>query len=165
MILLALDPSLSAIGWCVMDTDLRDHECITAAGVFKPSGDSLDLKLTSASKWLDSLAEQYRPETIALEVPVVAKNIRTTIKLAQLSGALRLTAFQWTERTIEVYPGGRLAGLGLPIKTKRDDAKRLVTGHVNSIYGLDLDPKREHDIADAVAVAHAAWSMLRQEWF
>ena len=63
---------------------------------------------------------------------------------------------------IEVIPAERLTWLGLPANLPRKMAKEQVTHLVNVRYGLELTPK-DHDAADAVAVALAGYCKIRRE--
>ena len=164
--ILALDPSLSCIGWAVLTLD---GERIVEYGKHRPRGDTLDEKLTDAHFWLrwmldaDSAISPIYGEQItayAFEMPIVYRNPATTIKLAQLVGALRVAAFPWVQRTIEINPGARLSALGLPVNLKRAVAKERIIANVNATYGLELKPK-EHDIADSIAIGVAASRKLK----
>ena len=103
-----------------------------------------------------------KADILAVEMPVVYKNAATTIKLAQLLGAIRWAAHHWVDRTIEIQPGQRLTALGLPLRVKRNAAKELVVHTVNALYKCKFT-LNDHDIADAVAVGHAALLELRRE--
>jgi len=161
--ILALDPSLSCVGWALMEFDpelVRDW--VNSHGNFRPEGDDLDAKLANAADTLGRMLMASPVDILAIELPVVYRNPATTIKLGQLVGALRYVAYQTTDRTIEIQPGGRLTALGLPCRMKRKTAKELVVSMINTRYKLELEAA-DHDVADAVAVGHAAILKLRQE--
>ena len=161
MRLLALDPSLSYIGWALFDTDSNPD--LKRHGAHGPSGDTLDDKLADAARWLDWLEPHLRYlEVLAIEVPVMYMNAKTTIALAQLCGVLRYSAYSWSERTIEILPAQRLTVLGLNANLKRAVAKREVLRLVNAIYSLELTAK-DNDAADAIAVGFAAIRKLKLE--
>jgi len=161
--ILALDPSLSCIGWAVMPLDAGR---VIEYGTYKPKGDAMDRKLIDAYRWLCWLFDDsYHNKgeaftTFAFEVPVVYRNPATAIKLAQLVGVLRVAAFEWVEQTVEINPGGRLAAFGLPVNLKRAVAKERVIAHVNTRYGLALKAKNDNE-ADAIAVGIAASRKLK----
>ena len=163
MRIIGLDPSLVCIGWALLerDMDLR-LEWVSSWGTIRPEGETLDEKLHDAADKVGRLFDGGGADVLAMELPVVYRNPATTIKLGQLLGVIRYVAYRWTERTIEVMPGGRLSALGLPINLKRPVAKELVRNTVNALYKLHLEPQ-DHDIADAVAVAHAALVELKKE--
>ena len=157
--ILALDPSLSCIGWAVLTLD---GERVVEYGAYRPRGNTLDEKLMNARWWLRIVLGRMEEDVthFAFEMPVVYRNAATTIKLAQLAGVLRVAAFEWAEQTIEVNPGGRLAALGLPVNMKRAVAKFAVIANVNALFGLELKDS-EDDIGDAIAVGVAAAKRLK----
>ena len=158
--LLALDPSTSCIGWALFVGEELD-----TFDSYQPQGKTFDRLIANACDWLDNLGWRLMPKIIAFELPIVARNIKTTITLAQLAGALRFIAFSeitnYVGTVVEVYPGSRLAALGLPIRLKRAEAKRRVVALVNARFGLNLTQK-QHDIADAIAVGLAAMRQMRE---
>jgi len=163
--ILALDPSLSCIGWALMEyaPDWR-RDWVTSYGVVQPCGDTLDDKLAEIGGHAERLLRGSNPDILAVEMPVVYRNPATTVKLAQALGVIRWAAHHWTDRTIEIMPGGRLTALGLPMRMKRKDAKEMVRTLVNQVYKLELTAE-QHDIADAIAVGHAAIvEIKKEEW-
>ena len=85
--ILALDPSLSCIGWAVLELDAGR---VVEYGTYKPQGETLDERLADAHGWLhewfeDDDERNYNPTAFAFEMPVVHRNMATTIKLASLS--------------------------------------------------------------------------------
>jgi len=161
MRLLALDASYECIGWALFETDAH-QEWLSSWGSIRPSGTCLDDLRADASTKIAGLIEAGGADTLAIEMPVMAKNAATTIKLAQLVGAIRLTAWLYVGEIIEIQPGSRLAALDIPIKTRRKVAKMLVVNTINALYKLELTDS-QHDIADAIAVGHAALAEMRQE--
>ena len=159
--LIALDPSLSCIGFCVFDTST---DTITRHGSYKPTGPDLDAKLSNAHHWLRALLLELSPlNAFAIETPIMSRNAATTIKLAYLGGVLRLAAWPYVDRIIPILPQTRLSALALPVRMKRQSAKTAVLRIVNQLYPeLNLGPK-DHDIADSVAIALAAVRKMRRE--
>lgn len=160
MRILGLDPALSVIGWCVLDTEadrVLYHGAYTCYSCHK----ELDAKLYAYHRWLMGLLDKHPAEVMAIETPVMARNPATTIKLAYLGGVLRLAAWVHTDRTIPILPQERLTALGLPARMKRKTSKAAVLRIVNQLYpGLDIT---SDDEADAIAVAVAAAKKLRIE--
>ena len=165
MRILAMDPSLSCIGWALMETgedELRHLEWVSSWGKAEPTGTTFDDKLASAGAIAERVLRGASADILAVEMPVVYRNPQTTIKLAQVVGVVRWAAHHWVDRVIEIQPGGRLAALGLPVRLKRPIAKELVINVVNNLYKRTFTME-DHDIADAVAVGHAALAELRKE--
>lgn len=171
MRILALDPSYTAIGYCVLNVE--DDEVISC-GVFNPDGLDMDSQLSSAYHWLQAKLTRLPPmDFICIEMPVLSTskyrkdgvlkskaNPKITIKLSQMVGVLRLAAWAFPGRTITVLPQDRLTALGLPRNLKRDPAKQQVMGRVNARYGLSITCDDE---SDAIAVALAGVKELRKQ--
>lgn len=158
--ILSLDPSLSAIGFCILDIDA---DAIIHHGVFKPSGSDLDSKLASAFEWLKTLFDELPPiDIFAIEIGIYAKNVDTLRKLSYLTGVLRLAAWTYNARIIPILPQARRIAVGIPIRMKSKPAKQAIIGIVNARFGLELKPA-QHDVADAIAVALAAAKKLKLE--
>jgi Holliday junction resolvasome RuvABC endonuclease subunit len=158
MSLLALDPSLSVIGWCRFKEGLP-----VAFGSHRLTTKGIDDKLEEAAKWLGTMLLPGINE-VAIEVPVLSKNPATLRSLAQLTGVLRyrarMTHNGLPRRIIEVLPSERLSALGLPIRMTRDAAKAAVIMLVQQIYGITV---ANDDEADAIAVGEAAIKKMRLE--
>jgi len=156
--LLALDPSTTAIGWALFDVET---DALLTSGVWRPPRKAeFDERCAAACLWLYKRLSGV--DAFAYEIPVVRHNPRTTVMLAEFSGALRSLAWVYVKRIIRVLPAERLTAFGLPWNVKRAEAKRLIVQYVNLRYGLGLTEK-EHDVADAVAVGVAAMSRLKEE--
>jgi len=153
--LLALDPSTKVIGWAQFDGD-----DLVDCGAYHVRGDNLDDKMADAAIWIDHhMGAAY---ILALEMPVMWRNVKTTVRLAQMVGALRLAAFPYARAVVEIMPGSRLLALGLRINMKRAEAKKQVVRLVNAMFSLELTAK-DHDAADAVAVGLAALKKMKLE--
>ena len=158
----AVDPSTVKVGWCVYDED-RDE--VVRYGVHRVTGDTFDEKLADIVRSIRYQFEVFDGDVLAVEMPVLhsrIRNVKTVIRLAQVVGVLRYAGLCWASRTVEVLPSERCLAFGLAANTKRNHAKRMLVSLVNARFGLDLSPK-EHDAADAIAVAVAADLKLRRE--
>ncbi len=164
MIILGLDASTVAIGWALLD-----YEQVYQYGVkdLTVHGD-FDQRLFAAGHWMDIVGINLTPypAVVAIEEPVLRtgskSNPDTMRKLAYVDGALAYVALQNGLKVVRVLPGARLSALGLPIRLRRDTAKAHVLQLVNARYGLKLGPK-EHDAADAIAVALAGYNVVMRE--
>ena len=165
--ILALDPSYICIGYARLT--LRRTPDLTDYGAYKPRGKTQDEKLADACQWLADLfaglqADLREVDVFAYEraVFVRGRSPRTPLLLAELAGTLRLTALAYVDRVIALQPGARRVALGLPMIPRKGEGKALVLANVNGQFGLSLGPK-EHDVADAVAVALAAVRVIRND--
>ena len=161
MIVLALDASTTAIGWALFDFSKRHPDDLLGRGLERLNG-SLWWRLKYGSEKICHMINSRPPIQIAvIETPVVYKNAASSIKQAYMVGVLGTYAYYYGLEVMEVRPDERLTALGLPHKLR--NPKPQVVRNVNQIYGLALDEKREHDIADAIAIGWAARRALIQE--
>ncbi len=166
MIILGLDASTVAIGWALLD-----YEQVYLHGIKQLDGhNDFDKRLYEAGQWMEMegiyMGVEPHSTIVAIEEPVLRaggkSNPDTMRKLAYVDGALAYVALRHGLRVVRVLPGARLSALGLPIKLRRDTAKAHVLQLVNARYGLNLTPK-EHDAADAIAVALAGYNVVMRE--
>lgn len=154
-IVLGLDASTVAIGWALMD-----YNAVIYYGVQELKGE-FHQRLLDAHEWLGGFLDEHSVHTVAIERPVAHRNIQTTIRLANISGALRVAIGNRVSNVVEINPGERLATVGLSIRTARKQAKEHVIRIVNASYNLHLE-SGDHDAADAIAIGCAAFRrMLR----
>lgn len=169
MIVLALDASTKAIGWALFDLGKRHPEDLLKYGLERFTGNIWE-RLNKAADWL--LGWMIEPEfwnggIVAIETPVVYKSAGSAIKQAYMVGVLgaigqrKMKGTRMKREVMELRPDERLTALGLPPKCR--NPKPWVVQYVNQIYGLELDLKTDHDIADAIALGWAARRRLMQE--
>lgn len=181
MKLVGLDVSTQAIGWAVLQFGERGQPSLVDSGLspgFSWEGEDIDCPITvlgEADAWLPrTVALCYgmttqivcRPEMrvdyVAFEMPASKLNFDTVWKLAW---AESMACWAWVQSL-------GLEGVGF-ISVPVPVAKSAVSGNpragkptvvqcVNAMYGLELDPKSDHDVADAIAVATAAVSVVQQ---
>lgn len=159
-ILLSLDASTVAIGWALMD-----YRAVIAHGVQRLKGDFYD-RLLHACNWLEHQFSTHDSiGAFAIEQPVMHSskpNVKTTLKLAYMDGALISVATRHVSNVFEIIPGERLVALGLPARTPREFAKTQVTQYANAIFNLSIT-EDEHDAADAIAVGLAAFRKMLKD--
>lgn len=161
MKILALDASTTAIGWAILDLSKEWPDDLESYGVHRLSGELWDRLWAGLVEITGKLVLTRNPmDYVAIETPVVYKNPASSIKVAYMVGLLGGYAGQWA-KVLELRPDQRLTALGLPSRCR--DPKPQVTRNVNAIYELDLDPGKDHDIADAIAIGWAARRRLLQE--
>lgn len=160
MIILALDASTTAIGWALCDLEKRHPDDLTEYGLERLKGKLWD-RLDYGQIWTRRYMEYQAVELLAIETPVVWKNAKSSIKQAYMVGVLGLTGFRLGVEVMEIRPDERLTALGLPARCR--NPKPWIVNTVNQIYGLGLETKTDHDIADAIALGWAARRRLIQE--
>lgn len=165
MLILGLDPSTVATGWCLLATG-DGGETVIGCGVFRPARlpspaemkkhGHHDLLLREAFYWLRGVIDAHHPDLVAIETPFFKLNVQTVTKLAQLGAAFRLAATVEGLPVIEIAPQQRCTAIGLA----GNASKQQVLYTVNAVYNLALT---DTDEADAVAVAAAGALRLRME--
>lgn len=157
MNILALDPSLKAIGWALLDSD--EDEVIGAGWYTGHESKDIDNCLYEAVMWLRAKCEVFgslhKAKILAIEVPIYVHNARTFGKQCQLLGALRVhSPFE----VIEIYPSERRKVMNMDFKGKSaKEVKQMIMDEVNRRYGLEIES--DH-VSDAVAIALAAKEKL-----
>lgn len=87
MIILGIDPSLTAMGWGVIDTE--PQMTYLASGIIKSkSTELMHKRLAFIALSLQKLIEQYRPNFIAMEETFVNMNNVSSLKLAYARGTV-----------------------------------------------------------------------------
>lgn len=86
-LVLGLDPSLTVVGYCLMD----GHKRLIKVGQYKVKKDlSLSRKLEAISDEIISLAKNHKATDLAIEDIFYSKNPRNLIDWARLHGALMM---------------------------------------------------------------------------
>ena len=83
---LGIDPGSNLTGWGIVREQSGRLELI-ANGVLRIKGHSFPEKLASIYHGLCHIIEEYRPDEVGVEQVFSAKNVMSTIKLAQARGA------------------------------------------------------------------------------
>lgn len=152
--ILGIDPGLTRCGIGVIDVDrLRNVKLVHVDCARTDAGMDLPLRLRTIADAVDAVIDQYSPDKIALERVFAQHNVRTVMGIAQISGAILVTADR----------------RGIPIELRTpSEVKAAVTGYgaadkaqvgemVRRILRLAEVPKPA-DAADALALAIcAAW--------
>lgn len=165
MIILALDPSLKAIGWALLDSGA--DKILASGEVCKHATQDIDVRLYRACIWLRHqlhtftvFGELYAPNIVAIEMPIHVHNAKTYCEQCQLVGALRLEISYSGMSTITVYPSERRKVMGMDFKRKSaKEVKQMIMDEVNKRYGLEIESDHE---SDAVAIALAAKEKLNE---
>lgn len=75
MIILGLDPSLTAYGWVVIDTELTGKDRVVARGQWKtPAKDLLIDRYVAQRRHIRACIRQYKPDKVAIESPAFGES-------------------------------------------------------------------------------------------
>lgn len=156
---LGIDPGSIVTGYGVIDHGADGTQAV-AYGVIKAEGDAVPARLRSIYEALYALAEEFRPDEVAVERVFVHRNVDSAIKLGQARGAALCAVFAHTGVVAEYAPrqikqavvGGGAAD------------KRQVQHMITALLGLEESPPADAADALAVAMCHAhSRLMIAQE--
>ncbi len=148
MLVLGLDPGTATTGYGLVQSAGSRKEMI-AYGVLETSSQMLlPERLSKIGRDLDSVIQQYQPDTVAIEQIFYHSNAKTVIPVAQSRGVLIYVAVNAGLPVAEYTPlqvKQAITGYG-----KAD--KKQVQAMVKQILSLSAVP-RPDDAADALAIA------------
>jgi len=152
--ILGIDPGLTRCGIGVVDFDARRRLSLVHVDVVRSlAGDELAERLRRIADGVDAAIDEHAPDRIVIERVFAQHNVSTVMGIAQISGAVLVSA----------------ARRGIPVAMHTpSEVKAAVTGYgsadktqvgtmVKRILRLDAVPKPA-DAADAIALAIcSAW--------
>jgi len=160
MIILGIDPGLSATGYGVIAAGPDGARVVTAGDVRPPRDGALAARLEFLHRALTALVAARRPHTIVLEMLYTHhKNVTTAAMMAHARGVACLVARQRGVAVVE-YPPNRVkqavTGHGTASK---EQVARMVAHWIGR-----CDPSWSFDATDALAlaIAHAHMTHSRQ---
>ena len=149
--ILGIDPGLARIGWGVVAKHGSIYTAIAWGRIETEKERSTAERLLSSIKKLEQLIARYKPTAMAVEELFFAKNVKTAISVAQMRGAILLTAARYHLPIFEYTPlevKQALTGYG------RAD-KRQIQMMLTALFKIRI-PASQDDAADALAVAYTA---------
>jgi crossover junction endodeoxyribonuclease RuvC len=160
MRVLGIDCGTERTGYGIIDSDGRDHRCVTAGVIRTQARTPLASRLAEIALALREIIREHRPEAAAVEQVFLAANTKTALKLAHVRGVALLA----------VAEAGLELGEYSPLEIKSSVVgygraeKKQVQMMVGSLLCLD-QPLESEDASDAMAVAichatHAAMARL-----
>ena len=160
MRVLGIDCGTERTGYGIIDSDGRDHRCVTAGVIRTQAHTPLASRLAEIALALREVIREHRPDAAAVEQVFLAANTKTALKLAHVRGVALLA----------VAEAGLELGEYSPLEIKSSVVgygraeKKQVQMMVGSLLRLD-QPLESEDASDAMAVAichatHAAMARL-----
>jgi crossover junction endodeoxyribonuclease RuvC len=144
--ILGLDPGSQRTGYAVVDVD-GPRVGYIVSGAIRTSGATLAERLQEIFTGVDRLAQEFRPDEVAVERVFVHRNADSALKLGQARGAALSATFAVRPRVFEYAPREvKLAVVGTGAAQK--DQVQLMVRRLMNISG----PLAE-DAADALAIA------------
>ena len=148
MRILGIDPGFAIVGWGIIDSERGNIRPVAYGAITTPAHTSLESRLLTIQRDLESLIEKYNPDEMAIEELFFNTNITTGIAVAEARGVILCTAHRLGLRISEYTPlqvKQAVVGYGKA-------EKHQVISMVTSLLKLPKPPKPD-DAADAVAIA------------
>lgn len=159
MRILGIDPGFAIVGWGIIDSERGNIRPVAYGAITTPAHTSLESRLLTIQRDLESLIEKYKPDEMAIEELFFNTNITTGIAVAEARGVILCTAHRLGIKISEYTPlqvKQAVVGYG---RAEKKQVIIMVTG----LLGLKEPPKPD-DTADALAIAvchaHSAGSRL-----
>jgi len=151
-IILALDASTTAIGWCVGQGDQYLN-----SDTFEPPGDGVEARILAISRWVVHSVATYDPDIVAIENPMGHHgNLLTDRLLARTAGMIEGICKAMDPdiviRTIYIHP----------MQVKRTPFHKNAIRAAAAFVGKD---SVSVDEADAIGVWQVALGIVQQEAF
>jgi crossover junction endodeoxyribonuclease RuvC len=149
MIVLGVDPGLSATGYAVLDAGdgrlrIRDLGCARTT-----SRQPIEARVRAIYDEVKIVTERWRPEVAALEgLYAEYRYPRTAILMGHVRGAICLAADQSGARVLEVSPAEAKQALTGSGRASKEQIRRAVT----RMLSLQEPPDSDH-VCDAMALA------------
>lgn len=151
MIILGIDPGTTSIGYALLEKKegvLVLKECgLVKGGGLTESG------LRNIHAQITNLIRQWKPAMLSVEKLFFAKNVKTAIAVAQVRGAILLTASLSQTRLCEYTPlevKKAVTGHGRADKVEIEKILRMSVRGVGELRAKD-------DVFDAIAIALTAF--------
>jgi crossover junction endodeoxyribonuclease RuvC len=148
MRILGIDPGFAIVGWGIIDSERGNIRPVAYGAITTPVHTSLESRLLTIQRDLESLIEKYKPDEMAIEELFFNTNITTGIAVAEARGVILCTAHRLDLKISEYTPlqvKQAVVGYGKA-------EKHQVISMVTSLLKLPKPPKPD-DAADAVAIA------------
>ncbi|MDP8238113.1 MAG: crossover junction endodeoxyribonuclease RuvC [Candidatus Hatepunaea meridiana] len=147
MIVLGIDPGLSATGYGIIE---RTGNRITPLnwGVIRSSKETLPVRLKKIYNKLNTIIEEYSPDIVAIEDIYTGRNPRSGLRLGHARGVAILAAAQ-SDYPVKEYPA---ATVKQAVVGHGRASKQQVGFMVRKLLNLG-EAKIAEDAADALAVA------------
>lgn len=153
MRILGIDPGTKITGWAVIDAKAKTENYLVG-GIIKLANFGEVEKLGELYKNIVELIEEYQIQIVALERVFLAKNVNSTIKLAEARAAVMVAAstnnlslFEYSPKEVKLL----VAGFGSATK----EAMQL---SVKRHFKLDFDISTDAADALGIALAHSVKS-------
>jgi crossover junction endodeoxyribonuclease RuvC len=155
---LGIDPGLAILGWAVLQATEGETPHLIDYGVIETAKTlSTPQRLLEIEQDLQGLIQEFKPQGIAIEMPYFNRQIKAAGGVMQALGIVNLVC--WRDGGIEpifLHQSSWKCHLGNGKATKTEVGEMIA--QIFALESLPLD-----DAVDAIAIAYAALSGLRNE--
>ena len=148
MRILGIDPGYGITGYSVIDYVGNKFKLITSGAIKTDSKMSFPLRLSEIYTDLNTIIDEYKPDSISVEELFFNNNAKTAINVAQARGVILVVGCQ---RGIPTYEYTPLQVKQAVVGYGRAD-KMQVQKMVKTILGVESLPKLD-DTTDSMAMA------------
>lgn len=148
MRILGVDPGLGRTGWGVLTCDSRQLQLHARGVIATSAGLAFPERLLEIHSALEKVIATHRPEIVAVEQSIYARNVQTALKLGHARGVILLAAARQGVEIVEYAPKAIKQSITGNGNASKEQVQRMVAALLQ--HEQRLQP---HDITDAIAVA------------
>lgn len=148
MIVLGLDPGTRTAGYGVVEIERQTERALAYGTVEMPDGLDHALRLDRIYARVLELADEHKPDAIAIEVPFMGKNAQAARKLFRVEGVVMAAAMHREIPIAQYAP----AEIKKAVVGRGRASKEQVEFMIRATLGVQV---RKLDASDALAVALA----------
>ncbi|WP_341763839.1 crossover junction endodeoxyribonuclease RuvC [Candidatus Tisiphia endosymbiont of Beris chalybata] len=151
MIILGIDPSLTALGWGVINSS-NPLKYLASGIINTRATEAMHKRLAFITSTLDKVIIQYQPKVIGMEETFVNKNNASSLKLGYARGAVMALIGRYNIMFQEFTPNiikKSVTGYGHAEKNQILQMIKLLLADSSVVNNFDE--------ADALAVAYCCW--------
>ena len=155
---LGVDPGLAATGFGVVDGDGNAASAVAMGAIRTRRGKTRPERLWEIARGIGELADEHRPDEVAVEQQFVAQNVRSAMAIGEARAAVLVAAAMRAIPVYEYAPSAiKEAVTGYGAATK-EQVQQMVMVHL----GLTEEPS-PLDVSDALATALTRLAEVRLE--
>lgn len=148
---LGIDPSVSNLGWGVIESENKLH--IASGTLCTDPAESMCTRLGKLHNKVEDIIKTYNPDVVGLESVFLQKSMYTVFKLSYVRGVVMSIIGKNKLNFIEVAPTmvkKNITGSG---KASKDSIKKMLHHVINIPKGIKI---ATFDEADALAISYSA---------
>ena len=153
---LGIDPGLAIIGWAILEKLATGQANLIDSGTIEtPKQTNTPARLLEIERDMVEIIQEYRPNSIAMEMPFFSRQIKAAGGVLQAVGVINLVCFrELALEPIMLHQSSWKAHLGNGRATKSDVA--AILANLFDLQKLPID-----DTVDAIGIGYAGLCGLR----